>query len=76
MHYFRIHPDYWEDRLQRAKAMGLNAVEVGGRAGAWAAQGRPAAQSSRWGHPPLPGFWSLARSRNAPHAGVCRLEYA
>jgi hypothetical protein len=37
MHYFRIHPDYWEDRLQRAKAMGLNAVEVGGQASALAA---------------------------------------
>ena len=29
MHYFRIHPDYWEDRLERAAAMGLNTVEVG-----------------------------------------------
>ncbi|PSC67692.1 Beta-galactosidase 17 [Micractinium conductrix] len=28
MHYFRIHPDYWEDRLERAAAMGLNTVEV------------------------------------------------
>lgn len=28
MHYFRIHPAYWEDRLARAKAMGINTVEV------------------------------------------------
>jgi beta-galactosidase GanA len=28
MHYFRIHPAYWRDRLERARAMGLNAVEV------------------------------------------------
>lgn len=34
MHYFRIHPDYWADRLARAKAMGINTVEVGAGAGA------------------------------------------
>lgn len=28
MHYFRIHPDLWEDRLARAAAMGINTVEV------------------------------------------------
>lgn len=28
IHYFRIHPYYWEDRLLRMKAMGLNTVEV------------------------------------------------
>jgi beta-galactosidase GanA len=28
MHYFRIHPDLWEDRLARAVAMGINTVEV------------------------------------------------
>lgn len=28
LHYFRIHPYHWEDRLQRMKAMGLNTVEV------------------------------------------------
>ena len=31
IHYFRIHPTYWRDRLERAKAMGLNAIEVGAR---------------------------------------------
>ncbi len=29
MHYFRIHPSLWEDRLARAAAMGINTVEVG-----------------------------------------------
>jgi len=28
MHYFRIHPDYWRDRLLRLKACGLNTVET------------------------------------------------
>ncbi|KAG6548447.1 hypothetical protein Mapa_009934 [Marchantia paleacea] len=28
LHYFRIHPQYWEDRLQRAKALGLNSVQT------------------------------------------------
>lgn len=28
IHYFRIHPDYWEDRLHRIRAAGLNAVQV------------------------------------------------
>jgi beta-galactosidase len=28
VHYFRIHPDLWEDRLRRVRAMGLNTVET------------------------------------------------
>lgn len=28
VHYQRIHPDYWRDRLLRVKAMGLNAIQV------------------------------------------------
>lgn len=28
MHYFRIHPDYWEDRLTKLKACGFNTVET------------------------------------------------
>lgn len=28
MHYFRVHPDLWEDRLARLAAMGLNTVET------------------------------------------------
>jgi beta-galactosidase len=28
IHYFRIHPDLWEDRLQKVRAAGLNAVSV------------------------------------------------
>ena len=27
LHYFRVHPDYWLDRLTRMRAMGLNAVQ-------------------------------------------------
>lgn len=30
MHYFRMLPEYWADRLARAKAMGINTVEVRG----------------------------------------------
>ena len=26
MHYFRIHPDQWEDRIRTARLMGLNTV--------------------------------------------------
>lgn len=28
MHYFRVHPDQWRDRLARLAAMGLNAVDT------------------------------------------------
>ena len=28
IHYFRVHPDYWKDRLLKLKAMGLNVVET------------------------------------------------
>ncbi|MGW4755931.1 beta-galactosidase [Streptomyces chartreusis] len=28
MHYFRIHPDQWADRLRKARLMGLNSVET------------------------------------------------
>lgn len=26
MHYFRVHPDYWKDRLGKMRAAGLNTV--------------------------------------------------
>ncbi|MFK4103268.1 glycoside hydrolase family 35 protein [Streptomyces sp. NPDC019531] len=28
MHYFRIHPDQWTDRLHKARLMGLNTIET------------------------------------------------
>jgi len=28
IHYFRVVPEYWEDRLTRLKACGLNCVET------------------------------------------------
>src|SRR5690554_3683782 len=28
IHYFRVVPEYWEDRLQKLKAMGCNTVET------------------------------------------------
>ena len=28
IHYFRVHPDQWEDRLLRLRAMGLNTVDT------------------------------------------------
>ncbi|QKZ16780.1 beta-galactosidase [Streptomyces chartreusis] len=28
MHYFRVHPDQWADRLRKARLMGLNSVET------------------------------------------------
>jgi len=28
IHYFRIHPDYWKDRLEKLKALGCNTVET------------------------------------------------
>jgi beta-galactosidase len=28
IHYFRIHPDQWRDRLERLKALGLNTIET------------------------------------------------
>ena len=28
MHYFRIHPAYWRDRLRKLRAVGANTVET------------------------------------------------
>ena len=28
LHYFRVHPDYWQDRLRKYRAAGLNAIDV------------------------------------------------
>ncbi|SEG75707.1 beta-galactosidase [Actinacidiphila yanglinensis] len=28
LHYFRVHPDQWTDRLRKARAMGLNTVDT------------------------------------------------
>ncbi|MFD9411153.1 beta-galactosidase family protein [Streptomyces sp. NPDC059989] len=28
LHYFRVHPDLWEDRLSRLRAMGVNTVDT------------------------------------------------
>ena len=28
MHYWRVVPEYWEDRLRKIKAMGCNTVET------------------------------------------------
>uniref|UniRef100_A0A914DKA4 Beta-galactosidase n=1 Tax=Acrobeloides nanus TaxID=290746 RepID=A0A914DKA4_9BILA len=28
MHYFRVHPDYWEDRMQKIRALGLNVLQT------------------------------------------------
>lgn len=27
-HYFRVHPDLWEDRLKRVRALGLNVIQT------------------------------------------------
>lgn len=28
IHYFRVHSDYWDDRLRRIRAAGLNAIQL------------------------------------------------
>ena len=28
IHYFRVHPDQWDDRLKRIRALGLNAIQT------------------------------------------------
>ena len=28
LHYFRVHPAYWRDRLRNFRAAGLNAIDV------------------------------------------------
>ncbi|MGB8002449.1 MAG: beta-galactosidase, partial [Anaerobacillus sp.] len=28
LHYFRVVPEFWRDRLQKMKALGLNTVET------------------------------------------------
>lgn len=44
IHYFRVLPQYWEDRLLRAKALGLNAIQT----------------YVPWNlHEPIPGKWNF-----------------
>ncbi|GAA1694450.1 beta-galactosidase [Glycomyces endophyticus] len=47
IHYFRVHPDHWTDRIRKARLMGLNTVETyvpwnlhAPRPGAWTEEGR------------------------------------
>ncbi len=28
IHYFRVHPDQWADRIHKARLMGLNTIET------------------------------------------------
>jgi len=28
IHYFRVHPDLWQDRIRKARQMGLNTIET------------------------------------------------
>ena len=28
LHYFRVHPDHWQDRIRKARLMGLNTIET------------------------------------------------
>ncbi len=28
IHYFRVHPDLWADRIHKARLMGLNTIET------------------------------------------------
>ncbi|MFD1052146.1 beta-galactosidase, partial [Kibdelosporangium lantanae] len=28
LHYFRVHPDLWADRVDKARRMGLNTIET------------------------------------------------
>ena len=28
LHYFRVHPDQWRDRIRKARQMGLNTIET------------------------------------------------
>ncbi|KAH7719945.1 Protein T19B10.3 [Aphelenchoides avenae] len=49
IHYFRIHPSLWNDRLKRYRAAGLNAVQV----------------YVPWNfHEPTPGMYNFANERN------------
>ena len=43
LHYFRVHPDQWADRIHKARLMGLNTIET---YVAWNA------------HAPRPGEWN------------------
>uniref|UniRef100_A0A0D6R1L6 Beta-galactosidase n=1 Tax=Araucaria cunninghamii TaxID=56994 RepID=A0A0D6R1L6_ARACU len=44
LHYFRVLPEYWEDRLLRAKALGLNVIQT----------------YVPWNvHEPIPGEWNF-----------------
>lgn len=52
IHYFRVHPDLWEDRLARLAAMGLNTIET----------------YVAWNfHSPAPGSYDFTGWRDLPH---------
>lgn len=64
MHYFRIHPDYWEDRLQRAAAIGVGRLcsQLERLPGFQVASPLPAGQHHRSLHPfqpALPVPWAV-----------------
>ena len=63
IHYFRIHPGLWNDRLKRVRAMGLNAVQV----------------YVPWNlHEPIPGKYVLKHKRkklcHKKKKNVCQIQ--
>ncbi len=61
MHYFRIHPDSWEDRLKKLKACGFNTVET---YAAWNLHERREGQFDFSGMLDIERFISIAASLN------------
>ncbi|WP_284975928.1 beta-galactosidase [Arthrobacter sp. efr-133-TYG-104] len=41
IHYFRVHPELWQDRLRRLKAMGAHTVDTYRGSGTPLTSGRP-----------------------------------
>src|SRR6266568_4482086 len=59
LHYFRVHPGQWADRLRKARLMGLNTIET---YVPWNLhQPRPAEPFRTGGLLDLPGFLGAAR---------------
>ena len=62
MHYFRIVPEYWEDRLRKLKACGFNTVET---YTCWKLHER------REGEFDFPGSWILQPISAPPRSWGC-----
>jgi hypothetical protein len=60
LHYFRVHPDLWADRIHKARLMGLNTIET---YVPWNQHARSAACSTQQPDSTWPDFYASSQRR-------------